>query len=131
MRIARHLIDELIAHAQEDLPNECCGMVGGRDGTAKTIHRADNAEASPLRYSIAPQDQLRISNAIDDAGEELLAIYHSHTRSAAVPSPTDVNLAFYPEALYLIVSLADAESPEVRAWRIVESKVDEVELTIE
>jgi len=130
MRIARQLIDELVAHAREDLPNECCGMVGGRDGVAATIHRAANAEASPLRYSIAPRDQLEISNAMDEAGEELLAIYHSHTRSVAVPSPTDVNLAFYPDALYVIVSLADADDPEVRAWRIVDSKVDEAELVV-
>lgn len=119
-----------MAHAREDAPDECCGMIAADDGRAVRVHRATNAAASPLRYEIDPQDQLRIQTAIDDAGLELGAIYHSHTRSAPYPSQTDVNLAFYPEAVYVIVGVAGPE-PEVRAYRIVDSTVEAVDLTIE
>lgn len=131
MWIPRELVDELIAHAREEAPNECCGMVGVVDGRARTVYRAENAEASPLRYSLHPQDQLRIMNEIEAAGEELGAIYHSHTKSPPYPSQTDVNLAFYPDAAYLIVSVVDPEHPELRAFTIRDGEIDERELVIE
>src|SRR2546423_14419724 len=102
MRIARDMVDEMVAHAREDAPNECCGMIGGRGGEAVTLYRATNAEASPLRYSLDAQDQFRIMRQMEDAGEELVAIYHSHTASDAYPSQTDINLALYPDAVYVI-----------------------------
>ncbi len=105
-------------------------MIASDNGRAARVYPATNAAASPLRYEIDPQDQLRIQTTIDDAGLELGGIYHSHTRSAPYPSQTDVNLAFYPEAVYVIVGLAGAE-PEVRAYRIVDSAIEEVELAIE
>ena len=130
MRISRQLLDEVIAHAREDAPNECCGMIATSDGQAVQVHRARNKAASPFRYEMEPKEQLRIQNAIDDAGLELGAIYHSHTRSAPEPSQTDINLAFYPEALYVIVGLKSPE-PDVRAWRIVDGQVSEAALEIE
>lgn len=130
MRLSRELIDEIVAHAREDAPNECCGMIAAEDGRAVEIYRATNAADSPLRYEIEPRDQFRIEMAIDEAGLALGAIYHSHTRSAPYPSQTDVNLAFHPHALYVIVGVAGPE-PEVRAYRILDSAVHEVELTIE
>ena len=131
MRIAQALIDEIASHAREDLPNECCGMVGGGDGEARTVYRAENAEASPLRYSIDAAEQFRLMKEIEGAGEELLAIYHSHTKSAAHPSQTDVNLAGWPDAVYLIVSLADSASPELKGFWIRDGKVSEAELVVE
>jgi proteasome lid subunit RPN8/RPN11 len=130
MRIPRQIYDELVAHAREDAPNECCGLIGGSDGVAKTAYRARNAEASPLRYNLDPQDQFRIMTAMDEKGEELSAIYHSHTASPAYPSQTDINLASYPDALYLIVSLADGEK-DLRGYRIEDGEVHEVELNVE
>ena len=121
---------ELRAHAAEEAPNECCGLVGGNDGVAKSVYRARNAEASPLRYNLDPQDQFRIMTEMDERGEELSAIYHSHTASPAYPSQTDINLASYPDALYLIVSLAEGEEP-LRGYRIEDGKVAEVELQVE
>src|SRR3712207_9060662 len=94
-------------------------MIAAVDGRAVAVHRVRNSAASPLRYELDGMEQYRIQMAIEDAGHELGAIYHSHTRSAPEPSQTDVNLAFYPEALYVIVGLAGPE-PEVRAWRIVD-----------
>lgn len=105
-------------------------MIAAEDGRAVHVYRATNAAASQLRYEIDPQDQFRIEMAIEDAGLQLGAIYHSHTRSAPYPSQTDVNLAFHPQAVYVIVSVAGSE-PEVRAFRIVDSAVEEVELAVE
>ena len=130
MRIPRHLLDEIVAHAREEAPNECCGMVAAVDGRAVTVHRARNAAASPLRYEMDGMEQYRIQTAIEDAGLELGAIYHSHTRSEPTPSQTDINLAFYPDAVYLIVGLQHDE-PDVRAWRIVDGAVTEAALEVE
>lgn len=130
MQIARELYDQLIAHARAEAPNECCGMVASADGRAVTIHAAENTAASPLRYEIDGKQQLEILDAIEDAGHDLGAIYHSHTRTAPEPSQTDINLAFYPDSLYVIVGIANAE-PEVRAWRIVDGQVSEAELRVE
>jgi proteasome lid subunit RPN8/RPN11 len=128
--VGRSLIDEIVAHARDELPNECCGIVAADDGNAVEVFRAVNAEASPVRYGLDPRDQYRIMKEIDDNGWSLGAIYHSHTRSPAYPSQTDVNLAFYPEALYLIVSLADPAGPDLKAFRIVEGKIEEAELSV-
>jgi [CysO sulfur-carrier protein]-S-L-cysteine hydrolase len=129
VRIPRALIDEIVAHAREEAPNECCGMIASRDGEAVQVHRARNAAASPLRYELDGMEQYRIQTAIEDAGLDLGAIYHSHTRSEPYPSQTDVNLAFYPDSLYVIVGVA-AEEPEVRAYRIVEKQISEAELQV-
>lgn len=130
MRIPRPIYDELLAHAREETPNECCGLIGGDDAVAKTVYRARNAEASPLRYNLDPQDQFRIMTEMDEKREELSAIYHSHTASPAYPSQTDINLAAYPDALYLIVSLAEGEK-DLRGYRIVDGEVNEVDLVVE
>ncbi len=129
MRLSQELYDEIVAHARADAPNECCGMIASRDGEAVSVHRAANAAASPLRYEIDGAEQYRIQMAIDDAGHDLGAIYHSHTRSAPFPSQTDINLAFYPEALYVIVGVAGEEA-EVRAFQIRDGQVAEVELQV-
>jgi proteasome lid subunit RPN8/RPN11 len=130
MRIDRELYDEMVAHARADAPNECCGMVASRDGEAVRVYPATNTAASPLRYEIDGAEQYRIQLEIDDADLDLGAIYHSHTRSAPYPSQTDINLAFYPDALYVIVGLADGE-PEIRAFSIRDGQVSEAELLVQ
>jgi [CysO sulfur-carrier protein]-S-L-cysteine hydrolase len=130
VRISQDFVDEIVAHAREDAPNECCGMIGGVDGNATSVYRSVNAEASPLRYSLDANDQFRIMREIEESGEELLAIYHSHTGSAAYPSQTDINLAAYPDAVYVIVSLLNSSEPEVRGFWIRDGKVTEAELDV-
>jgi proteasome lid subunit RPN8/RPN11 len=131
MRISQALIDELIAHAREDFPNECCGMIGGVDGEAKVVRRVENAAASPLRYEMDSQGQITAYNAIANDGQELLAIYHSHTRSAAYPSQTDVNQAVaWPEQIYVIISLADEDAPDVKAYLLKDLRIADVELEV-
>ena len=130
MEIPDAMVQEIVAHARDELPNECCGLIAARNGRAMKLYRAANAEASPVRYGLDPREQYKIMTDIERSGWTLGAIYHSHTRSPAYPSQTDVNLAFYPEALYLILSLLDAERPELRAYRIVDAQIEEVELTV-
>jgi len=144
MRIPKAVHDELLAHAREDAPNECCGLIGGSGGEAKTVYRARNTEASPLRYNLDPKDQFRIMSEMEGRGEELSAIYHSHTKSPAYPSQTDINLALmdrrengevvgkaplFPGTIYLIASLAEGEEP-LRGFEIDEDGVTEVELEV-
>jgi [CysO sulfur-carrier protein]-S-L-cysteine hydrolase len=130
MKLSRALYDEMVDHARAEAPNECCGMVASSNGEAVKIYPAVNAAASPLRYEIDGAEQYRIQMDIDDAGHDLGAIYHSHTRSKPYPSQTDINLAFYPEALYVIVGLA-GEEPEVRAFQIRDGQVAEAELEVQ
>jgi proteasome lid subunit RPN8/RPN11 len=107
-------------------------MVSGADGRATRVYRARNAEASPFRYTIHPQDQFRITMEIEDRGEEIAAIYHSHTKSPAEPSQTDINLAEnWPDPLYVICSLADPDAPSLRGFSIRDGRVEEVGLHVE
>jgi len=132
MRIAQRLIDEMVAHAREDLPNECCGMVGGAGDEARVVVPVVNSAASPLRFEMDPQGQYNALKAIEDDGKEMLAIYHSHTKSAAYPSQTDVNQAVnWPDAIYLIVSLQEPDSPEVKGYWLKDLKIADAELVVE
>jgi len=128
LRISRQLLDEVVAHARAEAPNECCGMVAVQDGRAVSVHEAENTARSPLRFEVDGLEVHRTIEAIEDAGGELGAIYHSHTRSAPYPSQTDINLAFYPESLYVIVGVKDRDAPEVKAYRILDGAVSEAEL---
>lgn len=128
LTMPQELIEEMIAHAREDTPNECCGIIAGQDGRAVKLFRAKNAEASPYRYNVDPQDLFRIHRECDQNGWEFLVIYHSHTGSEAYPSATDVRLAFWPETFYVLVSLINPDEPAVRAFRIVEGQVTEEKL---
>lgn len=131
MRISQDLIDSIVAHSREEAPNECCGLIGGNDGAMGSVHRTTNAFASPLRYEIDSMEQYRTMQRIEEDGEKLAGIYHSHTRSEGYPSQTDINLAEgWPDPLYLICSLVDAELPVVRAFAIRDGEVEEVELDV-
>jgi [CysO sulfur-carrier protein]-S-L-cysteine hydrolase len=139
--IPASLVQALIDHARAGYPNEACALVIG-DGAAADggrplrVEPTRNAAASPYRYEIDPEELYRLTVATDDADEAFWAIVHSHTHTPAIPSPTDIGLAFYPDALYLLVSLADDEAdpgtgtPSVRAWRIVDGTIHEVALDV-
>jgi proteasome lid subunit RPN8/RPN11 len=118
--------DAMVEHAQSEAPNECCGYARLREGRVEEVVRSENLRASPYGYELDPKSLLA-ANDLDDEGHEV-AIYHSHPRSAAEPSQTDINLAHYPHWRYLIVSLAG--DPVVRAWRIADGRVEEEQITI-
>jgi len=131
LTIEKHYIDEMIAHARQEAPLECCGVLGGRDGRVLKLYRATNAEHSRYCYNIESQDLFRINRECEENGWQFLGIYHSHTASQAYPSPTDVRLAtLWPESLYFIVSLLSPENPEVRAFRIRDGEVTEEKIEI-
>ncbi len=131
MRIAQALYDQMVAHAREEAPNECCGMVATRDGEAVRIYRAENIEASPFRFMIDGQEQLRIYNEIEAGGLDLGGIYHSHTRTEPKPSQTDINFSTgWPGVVWIIVGLLQ-DTPDVRGWLIEDGSVSDVQLVVE
>ena len=126
--------DQVFAYAREANPAECCGLIGGTaDGTAQSIYPLRNLAVDKIvSYEAAPEDLFAAQRRMRERGEELLAIYHSHPRSAEpAPSDTDVRLAYYPKAVYFIVGLAGSQ-PVIRAFRISEreERWDEVEYVI-
>lgn len=136
LTIPRSVAEEILAHARAELPNEACGLLAGdlATGTATAFHRARNAEASPLRYDVHPDDLVRIVLGIEDGGQDLVAIFHSHTLTPAVPSPTDLRVSQYPDPFYLLATLAEPDAtPEraLRAWRIVDHASTEVSLHVD
>ena len=136
MTLSTAIAEQLLAHARAELPNEACGLLAGdlNAGRATAFHPARNAEASPLRYNVHPDDLVRVMVGIEDDGEDLVAIFHSHTHSPALPSATDRRTAQYPDVFYLLATLADPEAApadSLRAWRIRTGESVEVPLRIE
>jgi proteasome lid subunit RPN8/RPN11 len=135
LALPRSVAEELLAHARRELPNEACALLSGSLAGARVtrMHPARNSEASPLRYNVHPEDLVRIIFAIEDAGEDLVAIFHSHTRSPAVPSATDRRAAMYPDAYYVLATLANplaGPDEALRAWRIRDGESSEVPLLV-
>lgn len=130
MRISPEQYEQMVAHAREEAPNECCGMVASSDGEVVRVYRTTNTEASPFRFVIDGREQYEIYTEIEESELELGAIYHSHTRSEPRPSQTDINFSrAWPGVLWIIVGLAGDEV-EVRTWRIEDGQVTEAELTV-
>ena len=135
LTIPASVAHRLLEHARSELPNEACGLLAGdlATGTAREFHPARNEDESPLRYNVHPDDLVRIILGIDDAGEDLVGIFHSHTHTPAVPSATDLRSAQYPDAFYVLATLSDPDAgpaEALRAWRIVNEQSTEVRLTI-
>jgi proteasome lid subunit RPN8/RPN11 len=123
--------DALVAHAKAEYPNEACALLGGPPGgVVERVYALPNAEASPTFYVVEPRAQLAAMNEMDDRGWDLVGIFHSHTFTEPYPSKTDVELAQYPDAAYLILSLADLDAPTLRVFSIRDGQVDELELVI-
>jgi proteasome lid subunit RPN8/RPN11 len=134
--LSRDLVEVLVAHAHAELPNEACGLLAGDliSGRATRYLPARNGHASPYRYDVHPEDLVRITFEIEAAGEELVAVFHSHPRTPAVPSATDVRDATY-NVVHLIVSLAGAgdgvpAADALRGWRIGDATVTEVPIRL-
>jgi proteasome lid subunit RPN8/RPN11 len=135
MHISPELLDRILAHAREEAPNECCGVVAvepasaGEQARGVRVHSARNTAASPLRFEIDGLEVMELLSSIEGDGFEIGAIYHSHTRTAPYPSQTDVNFAVnWPGVEWIIVGLADPSAPEIRSYLIEKGAVREVEI---
>lgn len=135
LRIPLRVAEEMLDHARAEVPNEACGLLAGSlaEGAVRAYHRARNADASPYVYTVHPDDLVRLVIGIEDAGEDLVAIFHSHTHTPAVPSPTDRRQAQYPGVFYVLATLSDPDAgptQALRAWRVVDGQTREVELVL-
>jgi [CysO sulfur-carrier protein]-S-L-cysteine hydrolase len=131
LNLDRETVDALIEHARSDFPYEVCGLLAGEDGELRARYAVPNSARSMTFYNMEPTALLKAMRDLEDRGWDLLAIYHSHTHTEAFPSATDVELAFYPEAVYLIVSLQEPEEPVIRAFDIVDGRITERVLTVD
>ena len=125
LHIDKRFHTEMVAHAMEDDSIECCGVLAGTEDRFVKLFRMTNVENSPYRFSWDSKELITVWNEMEDNNWEHRAVYHSHTHSEAYPSSTDIRLAAWPEAYYIIISLADKESPVVRAFRILDGSVSE------
>jgi len=136
LSIARAHVDAMVAHARADHPDEACGVITGPEGSdlPARLVAMTNADRSPTFFRFDPVEQLRLYQAMDEAGEEVVVVYHSHTATEAYPSRTDISYAAEPQAHYVLVSTAECGSEEgpvsVRSYRIVEGTVTEEELLV-
>ena len=130
IEIPADIRDQMVEHAVASLPNEACGLLAGRNGRVERFYPMRNADQSRTTYRLDPKDQFQVFSEIEDTGWELAGIFHSHTHTEAYPSETDRQQAFYPDAHYVLVSLADRSNPSLRAYAIVEGVVEEQEARI-
>ena len=130
LQMSRTIYEMMIAHCRRETPKEACGLLAGSGGAVTKIYPMTNADNSPISYTMDPLEQLRAQKAMRADGVELAAIYHSHTASSAHPSPTDIKMAAYPDAFYVVVSLAVPMRPVAKAFRIVEGQVAEDDLQV-
>ncbi len=126
-------LEQLVEQARRGAPNETCGLVGGQSGRALQIYPLKNVDENPqVRYLADPLELLNAIRDVEDThGWEVVSIYHSHPASPAFPSPTDVERAFYPDAVYILISLMNPEMVQVRGFEIKDARVQEVTLEIE
>jgi proteasome lid subunit RPN8/RPN11 len=124
LEIPEDLMDWLIEHSRQEYPLESCGILAGKNGKITKFYPMENMEKSSSSYLMAPEEQLRVFQEIEEEGLELSAIYHSHPHSPAIPSQRDVNSAFYPDSLILIISLMEDKVPQIGAFQIEEGKFE-------
>ena len=130
VEVSRAVYDEMVAHACEERPFECCGLLAGTDGAITRSHRATNvAEQCGIRYELDPREYLKLSREIDDADLDLVGVYHSHPFTRAYPSATDVGQA-WEGLVYVIVSLTDFLAPVVKAFTVSDGTVAEQPIEI-
>lgn len=134
-QLERRFIDEMVAHAKQALPNECCGILAGQNDRVLKVYRMTNVEASAFRFAMDPAEIVKVDQEAGDKDWDLLAIYHSHTRSEAYPSDTDVRIAggtteLWPDVRYVLVSLMDEDAPQVRLFRITGEIITEEPLEV-
>lgn len=129
--ITSDILKQIIEHCKRELPNEACGILAGNGLNIVKAYEMENVDKSPSSFLMDPKEQIKVFKHMRGSALEMLGIYHSHVCSNAYPSKQDVNMAFYPEVSYVIISLADIDNPKVRSFRIKEGKITEEEVRIE
>lgn len=115
----------MVTHCRACYPNEACGILAGTGNRVTRVYPMSNAEPTPVSYFMQPKEQLRVMKELRQEGLAMVAIFHSHPQSPAYPSVKDISLAFYPEALYVIVGLMNREAPAIKAYSIIDGVVKE------
>jgi proteasome lid subunit RPN8/RPN11 len=127
--LSPRFLAEIVAHARDESPRECCGIIAGRNGAPEKLYRTRNVAAGNRLYEIDPAELIALEfRELPAQGTEIVAIYHSHPASPAYPSQTDLDLAFWPEVVYLICSLAEPDAPVVRGFHLRDGHITEVAL---
>ncbi len=121
--ISREFVEQMVTQCRTCYPNEACGILAGTGNKVAKVYLIPNAEPSPINYFMDPKEQFRVMKELRQDGLSMLAIFHSHPQSPAYPSAKDVSLAFYDDVVYLIIGLTDPESPEIRAYTIIDGVV--------
>ncbi|MFH1854698.1 MAG: M67 family metallopeptidase [Candidatus Omnitrophota bacterium] len=129
--INRDFKKALIEHSKDGFPNEVCGLLAGKNNRVERIYRMRNADKSTTSFFMDPQEQLKVMKEMRASGLDFIGVYHSHPETKAYPSAHDVELAFYPEVSYVIVSLKDNDNPDICSYKIIEGKITEEEVRIE
>ena len=125
LQIKRPFYDAMIAHVQAAYPLEACGLLSGNGRFVTHLYCIDNILNSPTAYEMDPQQQIQAMIDFESREETMLAIFHSHPTGPQIPSETDARQAYYPEAIYLIISLEVPERPITRAFHILNHQVTE------
>lgn len=129
--IGQNLIKQIIEHSRKEFPNEACGILAGKETKVEKVYAMTNVEKSPSTYFMDAKEQFKVMKEIRNLGLEMVGIYHSHIESQAYPSAHDVEMAFYPEISYVILSIKDKANPVIRSFKIKEGKITEEEVKIE
>ena len=129
--LSKEKAKELVEHSERESPNEACGILAGNDGKVEKVYQMTNTDKSPKTFIMDPKEQLNVMKEIRDLGMKMVGIYHSHIETEAYPSAHDVELAFYPETSYIIISIKDKDNPTVRSFRIVQGKISKEKVKIE
>jgi len=129
--LKKKFLDKIIAQARKEFPNEACGILAGKDGKVEKVYEMSNTDTSPSTFFMEAKEQLKVMKEIRNSGIQMIGIYHSHAASRAYPSAHDVELAFYPEVSYAIISLEDKKNPVIKAFKIQEENIREEEVRIQ
>ncbi len=129
LKIPSDIVDEMVAHARADFPLESCGILAGKADGISHLYKMKNTDKSKVSYLMDPREQIKVFKEIRTLGIDLKAIYHSHPNHPAYPSTTDVELAYYPDAVYIIVSINNNMETEIRGFRILDEEITEAELS--
>lgn len=130
IHLTKELFNQIAEHSRREFPNEACGILAGKEGRVEKIYEMTNTDKSPSTFFMDAKEQFKVMKEIRNLGLEMVGIYHSHVASQAYPSNHDVELAFYPEVSYLIVSLEDKDNPDIRSFKIKDGKISEEEVEI-